>query len=96
MPKGAINCTRPGRYGNPYRIGQTYNGFVVKDAKAACEAFASDVRFNDRYSGPPINVRLTTAEIRADLCGKDLICWCALDQPCHVDILLEISNADET
>lgn len=24
--------------------------------------------------------------------GKDLACWCALDSPCHADVLLEISN----
>jgi hypothetical protein len=27
--------------------------------------------------------------------GKDLACWCPLDQPCHVDILLEVANAPE-
>lgn len=21
--------------------------------------------------------------------GKDLVCWCALDQPCHADIIIE-------
>lgn len=25
--------------------------------------------------------------------GKDLVCWCPLDQPCHADLLLEIANA---
>ena len=25
--------------------------------------------------------------------GKDLACWCPLDQPCHADVLLEIANA---
>lgn len=24
--------------------------------------------------------------------GKNLCCWCALDQPCHGDILLRLSN----
>ena len=24
--------------------------------------------------------------------GKDLACWCALDRPCHADVLLEIVN----
>ena len=24
--------------------------------------------------------------------GKDLACWCPLDQPCHADILLELAN----
>lgn len=28
-----------------------------------------------------------------DLRGKNLACWCALDQPCHADVLLEIANA---
>jgi len=32
-------------------------------------------------------------EIRAALRGHDLACWCALDQPCHADVLLEIANA---
>ena len=25
--------------------------------------------------------------------GKDLACWCRLDQPCHADVLLELANA---
>jgi hypothetical protein len=24
--------------------------------------------------------------------GRDLACWCALDQPCHADVLLELAN----
>lgn len=24
--------------------------------------------------------------------GKDLACWCPLDQPCHADVLLEWAN----
>lgn len=24
--------------------------------------------------------------------GKNLACWCPLDQPCHADLLLEIAN----
>jgi hypothetical protein len=23
--------------------------------------------------------------------GKDLVCWCPLDQPCHADVLLELA-----
>jgi hypothetical protein len=32
------------------------------------------------------------AAVRAELCGRDLACWCPLDQPCHADVLLEIAN----
>ena len=28
----------------------------------------------------------------SDLRGKDLADWCALDQPCHADVLLELAN----
>lgn len=31
-------------------------------------------------------------EIQDALRGKNLACWCALDQPCHADVLLEIAN----
>ena len=31
-------------------------------------------------------------EIRTELAGRDLACWCPLDQPCHADVLLEIAN----
>lgn len=27
---------------------------------------------------------------RTELVGRDLACWCRLDQPCHADVLLEI------
>ena len=28
------------------------------------------------------------------LAGKDLVCWCPLDQPCHADVLLELAQLD--
>ncbi len=30
--------------------------------------------------------------VRKKLRGKNLCCYCPLDQPCHADILLEIAN----
>lgn len=27
------------------------------------------------------------------LAGQDLVCWCPLDQPCHVDILLVLLDS---
>lgn len=27
-----------------------------------------------------------------ELRGKNLACWCALDKPCHADVLLELAN----
>lgn len=33
----------------------------------------------------------TVEEIQRELAGKDLACWCPLDQPCHADVLLRIA-----
>ena len=33
--------------------------------------------------------------MRYELRGRDLACWCRLDQPCHADILLELANSRE-
>lgn len=30
--------------------------------------------------------------IREALAGRNLACWCRLDQPCHADVLLELAN----
>lgn len=38
-------------------------------------------------------VHVTLDEIATELAGRDLACWCPLDQPCHADVLLELANA---
>ncbi len=39
-------------------------------------------------AGPPT----TVDEVRSELRGWNLACWCPLSEPCHVDVLLEIAN----
>lgn len=29
------------------------------------------------------------------IAGRDLMCWCPLDQPCHADVLLDIANTTQ-
>lgn len=38
------------------------------------------------------NIKLRLPQLR----GKDLACWCPLDQPCHADVLLELANREPT
>lgn len=38
-------------------------------------------------------VYITLEDVRRELAGKDLCCWCPLDKACHADVLLEIANA---
>lgn len=53
---------------------------------AAVELFGTYVRVQARDF--PRSFELWIAPLR----GKDLACWCPLDQPCHADVLLEVAN----
>lgn len=77
MPPNTVKVTRPGRWGNPFRVAGAYTAaHAVADYKAQ---LLSDPRKID--------------EVIAHLRGKNLACWCALDQPCHADVLLKVANA---
>lgn len=49
-------------------------------------------RFLGGRRGPVAWTYPSVDEIRAELAGKDLSCWCPIDEPCHADVLLEIAN----
>lgn len=38
---------------------------------------------------------VTVDDVRRELAGRDLACWCKLDQPCHADVLLAVANGGE-
>ncbi|MFE3052314.1 DUF4326 domain-containing protein [Nocardia sp. NPDC059239] len=42
------------------------------------------------HRGQPVTIE----DVRTELAGRDLVCWCPLDQPCHADVLLKIANAE--
>lgn len=87
----AQSVARPGRWGNPFTIDAVMaeTGFT-KDA-AQAEAVARHARWMageieaDRPP-PPLG------EIRSELGGKNLACWCRAGTPCHVDTLLALAN----
>lgn len=88
MPENAVYVGRPTKWGNPYRNGQ--EAFGARPAMTLGEAVAAYRKWieacNHRSS-------IDSTRIREQLRGKDLACWCPLDQPCHADVLLEIANA---
>lgn len=79
LPEGAVYVGRPTKWGNPYTL---HDG----DPKFIVALYRRKIRGNV-WSEP--NAR----SIKAELSGKDLACWCPLDQPCHADVLLEIANS---
>lgn len=59
---------------------------VVIDRRHAAQLFGAHIAGENAGHWSPEN-------IRRYLEGRDLACWCPLDQPCHANILLEIANA---
>ncbi len=95
MPLNTVKVARPSKWGNPFVVcpdevpGELLDddkGYVaVKDAVAAVQT----------YRGW-LTESADTPELLRDvqtLRGKNLACWCPLDQPCHADVLLEIANS---
>ncbi|WP_150526790.1 DUF4326 domain-containing protein [Roseibium sediminis] len=78
-PENTVVVARNTKWGNPFRIGDNIPGFRNEpmDRADACRAFAL-------FTLPHLPVE--------ELCGKDLACWCPLNQPCHADILLKHAN----
>lgn len=105
MPAGAVYVGRPTKWGNPFRAvrdggmwavvddnGVEYDDYGPFRTKAA--ALTECVALFHR-----IDVAHGLLADRADiteLTGRDLVCWCPLDQPCHADILLSLANPTTT
>lgn len=86
MPPNTVYVGRPTRWGNPFRV----NGLI--DVRGHDEP----ITINCNLAVALYERNLRTEErllVFIDLHGKDLACWCPLDQPCHADVLLEIANA---
>jgi hypothetical protein len=47
-----------------------------------------------RLTDSPASIAAVQKDHLGSLRGKNLACWCALDQPCHADVLLELANAE--
>jgi hypothetical protein len=85
-PEGAVVVARPSRWGNPWMI-LTPGGRQLAVERFR-ELFTTDAEARAAFGYP------SNEEIRAELAGKDLACWCPLDQPCHADVLLAIANTE--
>lgn len=76
MPEGAVYVGRPTKWGNPHEHG----------GRDLCVRMYRQTIAGNVWTSP------NKDEIRRELRGKDLACWCPIDQPCHADVLLEIAN----
>jgi len=101
MPPNTVYVGRPTRWGNH---------FVVTEDPSALAHYGSFRNNVDLWTNWPVADAATAVqafrkmscsrkwfvrEVIGDLRGKNLACWCALDQPCHADVLLELANKDQ-
>jgi hypothetical protein len=77
LPPNTVVVSRPSKWGNPYKVSKKYNA----------ESAVISYRLWLAHDGLAIALGAKVA-----LRGKNLACWCALDKPCHADVLLEIAN----
>lgn len=95
----AVIVSRPTEWGNPFAVGGWYLRVEGKAAPTLFPQFHPDaIRIPDAAAA----VELYREHIKSIsgfgmivhrmLDGRDLACWCPLDQPCHADVLLEIAD----
>ena len=81
MPPNTVYVGRPSFWGNPFRVGGEHDLTRAEVVSTYRMWLATN----------PVGQAVAEAA-RMKLRGKDLACWCLLDQPCHADVLLEIAN----
>jgi hypothetical protein len=97
LPPGVVYVGRqaPGfgrsKWHNPFKAGKVtpsqwpvpFGGVLVRDARHAVELFRELAESSPGY----------LQEVRADLAGRDLGCWCSLaTEWCHARVLLELAS----
>ena len=104
MPENTVYVGRPSVWGSPYVIHR--EGKVTWDVchyRSVLATYTSrtgeEARADAVYRLRQLLARGLDPwgkdRIRVELAGKNLACWCPLDQPCHADVLLEIANREE-
>jgi len=83
MPPNTVYVGRPSKWGNPFKLGSISNfgGLPLISMTAVLGHYSNYVirKFSEKV-------------IAEELKGKNLACWCPMDQPCHADILLKLAN----
>ncbi|MEV4521438.1 DUF4326 domain-containing protein [Micromonospora tulbaghiae] len=104
MPENTVYVGRPTRFGNPFRVGVDFCGPTIQCLYSPAELVAKFREWVTADTLHPLfwdkelveaHVAIKVALAGRVLSGKDLACWCPLDQPCHADVLLEIANGGE-
>jgi len=93
IPPNTVKVDRSNKtFGNIFTIGcnpSQFSAALPAECNSVEEAIACFHYYADTW------MILTEGRWIEPLRGKNLACWCPLDQPCHADVLLELANAPE-
>lgn len=86
MPPNTVYVGGPTIYGNPFPTAMQFRQWWANRGNPSHWSFGMfgsrmDMLMGAMFQTEPHPLR-----------GKNLACWCALDEPCHADVLLEIAN----
>ncbi|MFG1319874.1 DUF4326 domain-containing protein [Xanthobacter autotrophicus] len=85
LPEGAVVVSRPTIWGNPFPIDSGGKGRAT---------YLYGRWLAGAYPGHE-GLRAEILRRLPELRGKLLCCWCALEDPCHADVLIEMANKPE-
>ena len=84
-PEGAIYIGRGSKWGNPHKMSDYDLLFTaVWRRRRAIQDWILDLNHG--------RLEYTREDIRRELKGQDVMCWCSLAVECHGDYLLKIAN----
>ena len=102
MPENTVYVGRGSKWGNPFKIYKDKMnstalpwGWRVYDKGRPLRFFSelSAIHQSIRQYKRWLKIKIKSGELNlSELKGKNLACWCKLDEPCHADVLLEFAN----
>lgn len=99
MPDNTIKVDRTTSFGNPYRVGLTVDPVMLRQWDWRFSPEGKDIVCGDnteaaaRFHHCLLWDGASHDLVRRHLGGKNLACWCPLDQACHADALLWLANS---
>lgn len=100
MPEGAVSVTRPGKWGNPFKVGMWFKKFTPDwyvwthgDSSAFGDQQVRDLEHSLELFNEYAEARVKwDKDWLTPLRGKDLACWCGKGSKCHADTELRLAN----
>ena len=99
LPANTVNVARPSRWGNPYKVATGCQSTDLGSRAIVTLMFHALAATDEPQTRECVHTLPypTLAEIRAELAGKNLACWCPLPEPgqpdwCHAAVLLRVAN----